>query len=62
MATVEDTSDIQCESLLQPGLLALPKSPDQLATILFAQPACHVPIQKDVMDSFGARLDSEANV
>ena len=54
VATVEDTSDMQCESLLQPGLLALPQSPDQLATILFAQPTCHIPIQKDVFDSFGA--------
>ena len=54
MATVEDTSDVQCEKLLQPALLALPQSPDQLAAILFAQPACHIPIQKDVQESFGA--------
>ena len=54
VATVEDTSDIQCKKLLQPALLALPQSPDQLTAILFAQPARHIPIQKDVLDSFGA--------
>ncbi len=54
VATVEDTSDIHCEGLLQPALLALPQNPDQLASILFAQPARHIPIQKDVFDSFGA--------
>ena len=47
VATVEDTSDIHCEGLL-PALLALPQSPDQLARILFAQPARLIPIRKDV--------------
>jgi len=54
VAIVEDTSDMQCEGLLQSALLALPQSPDQLASMLFAQPACLIPIQKDVFDSFGA--------
>jgi len=54
VATVEDTSDMQCEDLLQPALLALPQSPDQLAVMLFAPPACLIPIQKDVFDSPGA--------
>ncbi len=56
VAIVEDASDMQCEVLLQPALLALPQSPDQLASMLFAQPACLIPIQKDVFDSFGANL------
>ncbi len=54
MATIEDASDIHCEGLLQPALLALPQTADQLASILFAQPARLIPIQKDVFDSFGA--------
>ncbi len=56
VATVEDASDIHCEGLLQPALLALPQSVDQLACILFAQPARLIPIQKDVFDSFGGNL------
>ncbi len=54
VATVEDASDIHCEGLLQPALLALPQTPDQLASILFAQPTCPIPILKDAFDSFGA--------
>lgn len=54
MATVEDTSDVQCEGLLQTALPTLPQSPDQLAQILFAPPPRLIPIQKDVFDSFGA--------
>ena len=54
VATAEDTSDMLCETLLQPALLALPQSPDQLATMLFAQPAHLIRIQKDVFDRFWA--------
>ena len=53
VAAVEDTSDMQCKALLQPALLALPESPDQLARELFAQPARRIPIHKDVFDSSG---------
>ena len=56
VATVEDTSDMQREGLMQPALLALPQSPDQLANILFAQPARLIPIHKDVFDAFGANM------
>lgn len=54
VAIVEDTSDMQCEGLLQPPLLALLQSPDQLANILFAQPAHLIPIHKDVLECCGA--------
>ena len=47
---VEDASDRQCEALLQPALLHLPDSPEQLAHELFAKPACRIPINKDVFD------------
>ena len=53
MAIVEDTSDKQCEGLLQPALQALPQRPDQLAEELFAEPAGLIPIHKDIFDSFG---------
>jgi hypothetical protein len=54
MATLEDVSDIRCDGLLQPALLALPQTPDQLSSILFAQPAHPIPILKDAFDSLGS--------
>lgn len=36
-----------CEALLQPALGTLPPNPDQLADILFAQPAHPIPLDKD---------------
>ena len=50
--SVEDTSEVLCEGLLQPPLLTLP--PDQLADILFAQPADPIPIDKDVYSTLTA--------
>ena len=52
--SVEDTSEVLCEGLLQPPLLILPQTPDQLADILFAQPADPIPIDKDVYSTLTA--------
>ncbi|DBB06276.1 TPA: hypothetical protein ACH3X1_011852 [Trebouxia sp. C0004] len=51
---VEDTSEMQCEAMLQPTLPALPLSADQLEAILFAQPFHAMPVQQDVFQSFGS--------
>ena len=48
---MEDTSDLQCEALLQPALPALPASADQLAAILFARPVHAMPVHQDVFNS-----------
>ena len=45
---------MQCEAMLQPALPALPPSADQLAAILFAQPAHAMPVHQDVFQSFGS--------
>ena len=51
---VEDTSEMQCEAMLQPTLPALPLSADQLEAILFAQPVHAMPVHQDVFQSFGS--------
>ncbi len=54
VATPEDMSDKRCDGLLQPALLALPQTPDQLSSILFAEPAHAIPVLKDAFDSLGS--------
>ncbi|KAA6426295.1 MAG: hypothetical protein FRX49_03406 [Trebouxia sp. A1-2] len=54
VVSVEDTSEMQCEAMLQPALPALPLSADQLAAILFARPVHATPVQQDVFQSFGS--------
>ena len=54
VASVEDMSEMLCEALLQPALLILPQTPDQLADILFAQLAHLIPIDKGVYNNLAA--------
>ena len=48
-----------CEALLQPALVTLPLDPDQLANILFAQPAHPIPIDKDVYSKLRDNLQNK---
>ena len=48
-----------CEALLQPALVTLPLDPDQLANILFGQPAHPIPIDKDVYSKLTDNLQNK---
>ena len=48
-----------CEAPLQPALATLPLDPDQLANILFAQPAHSIPIDKDVYSKLTDNLQNK---